>query len=61
MPQQALHYFGVVVVLTEQGGVGVAQGVPSLNLEQQRHMPRIVLGRIEKRSRKGKLTNHDKY
>ena len=24
MPQQALHYFGVVVVLAQQGRVGVA-------------------------------------
>ena len=33
MPQQALHYFGVVVVLPQQGRVGVAQCVPSLNFD----------------------------
>src|SRR5579864_2738456 len=33
MPQQTLHYFGVVVVLAQQGRVGVAYCVPSLNFD----------------------------
>ena len=33
MSQQALHYFGVVVVLAQQGRVGAALGVPSLNFD----------------------------
>ena len=33
MPQQALHYFGVVVVLAPQGRIGVAQCMPSLNFD----------------------------
>src|SRR5260370_9041279 len=33
MPQQALHYFGVVVFLPQQGRVVVAQCVPSLNFD----------------------------